>query len=100
MATEDSMDVTIGQSNSTMSSQDLIVPGAGAIDITPNVDGGVLKEILREGVGDDGPFEGEQVFVHYLGQLPDGTKFDSSRDRGDKFDFVLGKGKKMFVCLF
>ncbi|KAK2715320.1 peptidyl-prolyl cis-trans isomerase FKBP4-like isoform X2 [Artemia franciscana] len=93
MATEDSMDVTIGQSNSTMSSQDLIVPGAGAIDITPNVDGGVLKEILREGVGDDGPFEGEQVFVHYLGQLPDGTKFDSSRDRGDKFDFVLGKGR-------
>lgn len=38
--------------------------------------------------------------MHYVGTLAEnGTQFDSSRDRGDKFDFVIGKGKKdYFVC--
>ena len=36
---------------------------------------------------------GKQVSVHYTGWLTDNTKFDSSVDRGQPFDFVLGQGQ-------
>ncbi len=39
---------------------------------------------------------GDMVWVHYLGKLQDGTKFDSSRDHADTslsgIDFTLGAG--------
>lgn len=39
--------------------------------------------------------------MHYVGTLAEnGTQFDSSRDRGDKFDFVIGKGKKNYFVYY
>src|SRR3989344_4319696 len=39
------------------------------------------------------PQTGQTVKVHYTGWLTDGTKFDSSVDRGQLFEFTLGVGQ-------
>lgn len=46
---------------------------------------------VREGDGDE-PQTGRTVLVHYTGWLEDGTRFDSSYNRGEPLPFVLGAG--------
>jgi FKBP-type peptidyl-prolyl cis-trans isomerase len=49
-------------------------------------------EKLVSGTGPS-PNTGDTVSVHYTGWLTNGAKFDSSVDRGDPFEFVLGCGQ-------
>ncbi|XP_032898658.1 peptidyl-prolyl cis-trans isomerase FKBP5 [Amblyraja radiata] len=65
----------------------------GAEDLTPNLDRGVLKIVKKAGTDGETPMIGDKVFVHYTGTLPDGRKFDSSKDRNEQFVFDLGKGQ-------
>jgi FKBP-type peptidyl-prolyl cis-trans isomerase len=53
---------------------------------------GLIIETLQEGEGTLAE-NGKLVTVHYTGTLLDGTKFDSSVDRDQPFQFTLGIGQ-------
>jgi FKBP-type peptidyl-prolyl cis-trans isomerase FkpA len=53
---------------------------------------GLVIEDLVVGSGDTAS-AGQKVSVHYTGWLQDGSKFDSSKDRGQAFIFSLGRGE-------
>ena len=74
-----SQDTRIGQQPSS----------AGAEVTTPS---GLKYTDLLVGTGDS-PKPGQMVTVHYTGTLENGTKFDSSVDRGQPFTFQIGVGR-------
>ncbi len=49
-----------------------------------------VDEVVGKG---SAPKKGQTVKVHYTGWLENGTKFDSSVDRGQPFEFILGVGQ-------
>jgi FK506-binding protein 1 len=55
---------------------------------------GVEVEIKEVGDGKTFPKSGDKLKMHYTGTLKaDGSKFDSSRDRGKLFEFTIGVGQ-------
>lgn len=61
-------------------------------DVTPTPSGLYVIPVKSVKNGKK-PESGQTVKVHYTGTLLDGTKFDSSVDRGTPFEFQLGQGR-------
>lgn len=78
-------------------------PDTGPTTAAPaSTDGGEFGEVTTASglkyvdlkVGDGPvPERGQMLSVHYTGWLENGTKFDSSVDRGEPLDFTIGVGQ-------
>lgn len=66
-------------------------PGGISLDNPTTTPSGLKYEDNVVGTGAS-PQSGQRVTVHYTGTFVDGTKFDSSVDRGQPFTFVIGMG--------
>jgi peptidylprolyl isomerase len=64
-------------------------PMAENLETTPS---GLQYVDLKVGTGAS-PQPGQTAVVHYTGWLVDGKKFDSSKDRGQPFQFAVGRGQ-------
>ena len=67
----------------------LLTSRSGAEVTTPS---GLKYVDVVEGSGPS-PRQGQTAVVHYTGTLTNGTKFDSSVDKGQPYSFVLGAGR-------
>lgn len=87
----------ISQNVSAPSPAPPAAPTATTEPVTLNEEGmiatpsGLKYKDIVEGTGVS-PKAGQTITVHYTGLLANGEKFDSSRDRGQPIDFVIGKG--------
>ncbi len=88
-----SADVATEQENTINQNQEITVPVTEPTEQLNTNSMELQKEILKEGTGDKQIVNGETAVVHYTGWLTDGTKFDSSVDRGTPFEFKLGAGQ-------
>lgn len=74
----------------------VVKPDAKPLVEQQNISGTIVQgmkiETIKEGTG-EGAKTGDHVYVHYIGTLENGTKFDSSVDRGTPFDFTLGQNR-------
>jgi peptidylprolyl isomerase len=66
--------------------------GVNMADETITTASGLQIKTIIVGTGDKAEV-GKTAVVHYTGWLLDGTKFDSSVDRGTPFEFPLGQGR-------
>lgn len=61
------------------------------LEVEPPSEQKMVVEDIKVGEGAEAKV-GDTVSVHYIGTLADGTKFDSSLDRGAPFSFTIGQG--------
>jgi peptidylprolyl isomerase len=81
-----------GQASSPAALSDGNAPGIPPLTGEIQTDQGL--RFIDEKVGDGAsPTNGETVTVHYTGWLTDGSKFDSSVDRGQPYEFLIGTGR-------
>ncbi|KAJ8691783.1 FK506 binding protein proline rotamase rapamycin-binding protein [Pleurotus ostreatus] len=78
---------SVGSAQSSQSNHRLTV-NSNSRDIM-----GVTVERITPGDGQTFPKTGDTVYIHYVGTLTNGKKFDSSRDRGSPFKTLIGVGK-------
>jgi peptidylprolyl isomerase len=74
----------------TSSYKTVVVRTKAAAAKTVTLPDGLQYTDLKVGKGAK-PKPGQTAVVHYTGTFPDGKKFDSSRDRGQPFEFALGQ---------
>ncbi|MEN9407668.1 MAG: hypothetical protein RLZZ455_884 [Candidatus Parcubacteria bacterium] len=71
------------------------LPSKQATPVTETTDAGSSEKLKIEdievGTGEEVK-KGDTVVIHYNGTLTDGTKFDSSYDRGEPFETQIGVG--------
>lgn len=82
------------QSLATTPTEDIIEPSEEVVagePIEPNMEELKIEDI-KVGTGEEA-VSGKKITVNYSGTLTDGTKFDSSYDRGTPFSFTLGVGE-------
>ncbi len=79
-----------GLALATLMGASLLACGSG--DETTTTASGLEYQVLASGNGAAAK-AGDTAVVHYTGWLLDGTKFDSSVDRGDPFEFEVGAGR-------
>ena len=77
--------------NPTAKTPKAIKADKGAAKVITNPSG--LKYIDEKVGTGASPEKGKRVKVHYTGTLTDGKKFDSSVDRKEPFEFVIGIGQ-------
>jgi FKBP-type peptidyl-prolyl cis-trans isomerase len=82
---------TSNKEDSVLTKEDLKI----VMEKWPNAvktDSGLMYVVNEEGEG-EAPKTGTLVTAHYTGTLLDGSKFDSSVDRGKPFQFYVGTGQ-------
>jgi len=69
-----------------------LIGGGSGVGREVSTPSGLKYVDLREGTGPT-PRAGQTVTVNYVGTLADGSKFDSSYDKGQPADFAIGVGQ-------
>lgn len=87
-----SYDIAAGADRSF--SAGVLLPVTDTSDFTTTASGLQYKDVTPGSTTDTTAAQaGDHVVMDYVGTLPDGTKFDSSLDRGTPFTFTIGVGQ-------